>query len=268
MLFVRGHPAMYDRMAADGCSGWSYAECLPYFRKLEDCAFGASGARARGGPVGVERVEPDPISDAFLAGWGEMGYPVVEDYNDPAPDGASYLQLSSRKGLRCSAADGYIKAIGKRPNLTVLTGASVKKVLFDGLKATGIAYTLGGAAVEARRRAKSSFARRRAHAATPRSVGPGKRLPAAEPGHSDDTRQQGDRREPAGPPDGAHLLRSQGRHHGQLHARAPRRAGERSAEVPAVFARACLREPRSSPPPSCAARPACRSPTCAYRSGC
>ena len=150
MLFVRGHPAMYDRMASDGCAGWSYAECLPYFRKLEDCAFGGSEARARGGPVGVERVEPDPISDAFLAGWGEMGYPVVEDYNDPAPDGASYLQLSSRKGVRCSAADGYIKSIGKRPNLTVLTGASVSKVLFDGLKASGVAYTLGGAALEAR----------------------------------------------------------------------------------------------------------------------
>ena len=150
MLFVRGHPAMYDRMAADGCAGWSYAECLPYFRKLEDCAFGTSATRARGGPVGVERVEPDPISDAFLAGWGEMGYPVIEDYNDPAPDGASYLQLSSRRGLRCSAADGYIKSIGKRPNLSVLTGAFVRKVLFDGLKATGIAYMHEGAAVEAR----------------------------------------------------------------------------------------------------------------------
>ena len=150
MLFVRGHPAMYDRMAADGCTGWSYAECLPYFRKLEDCAFGATGTRARGGPIGVDRVEPDPISDAFLAGWGEMGYPVVEDYNDPAPDGASYLQLSSRKGLRCSAADGYIKSIGKRPNLAVLTDAFARKVLFDGLKATGIAYTRGGVALEAR----------------------------------------------------------------------------------------------------------------------
>ena len=150
MLFVRGHPAVYDRMAAEGCTGWSYAECLPYFRKLEDCAFGTSGARARGGPIGVERVARDPISDAFIAGWAEMGYPVVEDYNDPAPDGASYLQLSSRKGLRCSAADGYIKSIGKRANLKVITGAFVKKVLFEGLNAAGIAYTLDGVASQAR----------------------------------------------------------------------------------------------------------------------
>jgi len=149
MLFVRGHPSMYDKLAADGCTGWSYAECLPYFRKLEDCGFSTSEKRARGGPIGVARVDPDPISDAFLAGCGEMGYPVISDYNDAAPDGASYLQLSSRNGQRCSAADGYIRSIGKRANLTVMTGVLVQKVLFRDLEATGIAFTQNGRLSEA-----------------------------------------------------------------------------------------------------------------------
>jgi choline dehydrogenase len=144
MLFVRGHPAMYDRMAAEGCTGWSYADCLPYFRKLEDCAFGAPEARSRGGPIGVEWADPDPISDAFLAGWGELGVPRVDDYNATGPDGASYVQLSSRGGQRCGTADGYLRAIGRRPNLTVVTEALVRKVLFRGLEAVGIAYVRDG----------------------------------------------------------------------------------------------------------------------------
>ena len=49
MLFVRGHPTIYDRMAQSGCSGWDYAQCLPYFRKLEDCRFSVSPNRAAGG---------------------------------------------------------------------------------------------------------------------------------------------------------------------------------------------------------------------------
>ena len=152
MLFVRGHPAMYDRMAAEGCTGWSYADCLPYFRKLEDCGFGASETRARGGPIGVEWADPDPISDAFIAAWGEMGVPAVDDYNASAPDGVSYLQLSSRNGRRCGAADGYIRPLGKRPNLTVMTGAVVQKVLFRDLEATGIAYTHRNRAAQAHAR--------------------------------------------------------------------------------------------------------------------
>jgi choline dehydrogenase len=152
MLFVRGHPAMYDKMAADGCTGWSYADCLPYFRKLEDCGFGTSEARARGGPIGVEWAEADPISDAFIAAWGEMGVPAVDDYNASAPDGVSYVQLSSRNGRRCGTADGYIRPLGRRPNLTVMTGAVVQKVLFRDLEATGIAYTQGNRAAQARAR--------------------------------------------------------------------------------------------------------------------
>lgn len=144
MLFVRGHPAMYDKLAADGCAGWSYAECLPYFRKLEDCSFGAAPARGRGGPIGVARVAPDPLSAAFLAGCADLGYPLVEDYNDAAPDGASYVQLSLRNGQRCGAADGYLRPARRRANLTVITGATARKILFTDLTAIGIEFAHEG----------------------------------------------------------------------------------------------------------------------------
>src|SRR5512134_3048997 len=114
MLFVRGHPAMYDRMAESGCAGWDYAQCLPHFRMLEDCRFSTSPRRGVGGPISVERVEPDAISDVFLRACDTLGHRRVADYNDDPPDGASYLQLSTRNGLRCSAAAGYLRPARKR----------------------------------------------------------------------------------------------------------------------------------------------------------
>jgi choline dehydrogenase len=151
MLFLRGHPAMYDRMAATGCPGWSYAQCLPYFRMLEDCRFSASPQRGVGGPIGVERVEPDSISDAFLRACDAVGHRRVADYNDDLPDGASYLQLSTRNGLRSSAAAGYLQPARQRSNLTVQTNATVQRILFRGRAAAGVAYGPEGTEVGARR---------------------------------------------------------------------------------------------------------------------
>jgi choline dehydrogenase len=152
MLFVRGHPEMYDKMAEEGCDGWSYADCLPYFRKLEDCQFGSSAERGRGGPISSSRVEADPISDAFLAGWSELGVPVLDDYNASGPDGAGYLQVSIRNGRRSGAADGYIRPARTRPNLTVLTGAVAQKVVFRGEIATGVVFTHNGKTMQAEAR--------------------------------------------------------------------------------------------------------------------
>ncbi|HEX4885373.1 MAG TPA: GMC family oxidoreductase N-terminal domain-containing protein [Casimicrobiaceae bacterium] len=151
MLFVRGHPAMYDRMAAAGCTGWDHAACLPFFRMLEDCRFSTSPRRGSGGPIGVERVEPDPISEAFLDACETAGHRRIDDYNDEPPEGASYLQLSTRHRLRCSAAAGYLRPVRQRPNLTVRTNAPVQRIVFQGRTATGVALAPDGSEVRARR---------------------------------------------------------------------------------------------------------------------
>ena len=152
MLFVRGHPAMYDRMAQAGCSGWSFDDCLPYFRKLEDCRFTTSPNRGAGGPIGVSRAGPDPISEAFVDSCIGAGYPRVDDYNDQIPDGVSYLQLSVRRGWRSSAAAGYLRPNLGRGNLTIVTDAPVRKVLFRGRVATGVSYIREGRELQARAR--------------------------------------------------------------------------------------------------------------------
>jgi choline dehydrogenase len=149
MLFVRGHPAMYDKMAAAGCEGWEYKRCLPYFLKLEDCGFSPLPNRARGGPIGVSMAEPDPISEAFLASCKAAGYSSVGDYNAQLPDGASYLQLSVRRGLRSGAAASYLRPNLSRPNLVVVTNATAHRVLFKNRVARGVAYGSGGQIAEA-----------------------------------------------------------------------------------------------------------------------
>lgn len=145
MVFVRGEPAMYDEWERRGCAGWGHAGVLPYFKRLEDCQFEAGPARGRGGPIGATFVSADPISDAFLEGCALRGYGRVRDYNEGSPDGASYLQLSTRKGLRESVAHTYLKRANGRPNLEIRTDAVAQRVLFQGTRAIGVRYRFGGA---------------------------------------------------------------------------------------------------------------------------
>lgn len=150
MLFVRGHPARYDEWAAAGCPGWSYAEVLPYFMRLEDCPFGDRRYRGVGGPIAVSRLKGDPISNSFIEACAQAGIPKTDDYNDEHAEGAAHLQLSTRNGVRCSAAAGYLEPALKRRNLTVLTGAIAAAVRFEGNRAVGVDYLRDGEKLSAR----------------------------------------------------------------------------------------------------------------------
>ncbi|MBX3148469.1 MAG: GMC family oxidoreductase N-terminal domain-containing protein [Gemmatimonadales bacterium] len=144
MLFVRGHPRRYDEWEESGCPGWGWSDVLPYFMRLEDCRFGDRSYRGVGGPIAVSRLGGDEISNAFLEACGQIGIQRTGDYNDSQAEGAAHLQLSTRNGLRCSAAIGYLRPAMRRPNLRVLTGAVVANVEFSGQRATGVRYRRGG----------------------------------------------------------------------------------------------------------------------------
>ncbi len=152
MLFVRGHPAKYEEWRDSGCPGWGYDDVLPYFLKLEDCAFGDSQVRGKGGPVRVTRLRGDRISNAFLDACEEAGYRKIEDYNDGNPEGAAHLQLTTSRGLRCSAAAAYLNPAKRRTNLRILTGAIATKIVFDGKRAAGVEFLLGNERRAARAR--------------------------------------------------------------------------------------------------------------------
>ena len=150
MIFVRGHRAKYDQWRDAGCPGWGYDDVLPYFRKLEDCAFGDPAYRSRGGPIGVTELTPDAVTRAFLDACVEAGYPRTPDYNGALPEGTAPLQLSMRNGIRSSAGLEYLAPARRRSNLHVVTNALAERVLFEGRRARGVRYREGDTVHEVR----------------------------------------------------------------------------------------------------------------------
>jgi choline dehydrogenase len=139
MLFVRGNRKNYDDWAAAGCKGWSFADVLPSFKRMEDWEDGASALRGAGGPIKVTRQQDLTLaSQAFLEALAETaGVPRIDDYNDASQEGASVFQQNVSGGLRYSSSVGYLDDHGL-PNLTVRTGVHVKKIVIENGRAVGV----------------------------------------------------------------------------------------------------------------------------------
>ncbi len=145
LLYVRGQPEDYDQWRQLGCTGWSYDDVLPYFRRSEDQERGESAFHGVGGPLAVSnmRVRRD-VCDAYIAAAEEIGIPRNDDFNGATQEGAGYFQLTARNGRRCSAAVGYLNPVKRRPNLHIATGALVHRILVEGGRATGVELEIGG----------------------------------------------------------------------------------------------------------------------------
>jgi choline dehydrogenase len=139
--WVRGHPADYDGWA-QSCPGWSYEEVLPYFRRAERrVGSNTGGVYGTSGPQFVSELrDPNPTTSAFLAACAELGMRRLDELNEPDNIGYAPTPVTQRRGLRHSAADAYLRPVRRRPNLTVLTGTLVQRILFDGKRAVGVEY--------------------------------------------------------------------------------------------------------------------------------
>jgi choline dehydrogenase len=141
MVYVRGNRADYDQWQALGNQGWSYADVLPYFKKIESYAGGDSDYHGRGGPLDITDLPSiNPLTAAFIEAGGELGWPRNDDYNGALQDGFGTFQLTIGQGKRQSTAVGYLHPVQSRPNLTVWTQTLVTRVLFEGTRAVGVAY--------------------------------------------------------------------------------------------------------------------------------
>lgn len=151
MIYMRGNRADYDRWAADGATGWSYDEVLPYFVRGEDNSRGADEYHGVGGPLAVtESRSMNPIVDAWVEAAVAAGLPANDDFNGESQIGAGRFQTTQRDGLRCSTADAYLRPAMERPNLTVITEALTRKVLFEGDRAAGVEIQRDGRIEEIR----------------------------------------------------------------------------------------------------------------------
>lgn len=145
LLYIRGQAQDYDHWRQLGCTGWSYDDVLPLFKRAEDQERGADKYHGSGGPLAVSdlRARRD-ICDAYIEAAANLGIPRNDDFNGATQEGAGYFQLTARRGRRCSAAVAYLRPAQRRPNLQIVTGALVHRVLVKDHVATGIVYEIDG----------------------------------------------------------------------------------------------------------------------------
>jgi choline dehydrogenase len=145
LLYVRGQSADYDGWAQMGARGWSWDECLPWFKKSEDQQRGESAAHGVGGPLGVSDFpEQHPVSAAIVEAAEQAGVRAKPDLNDGDQEGTSFFQATMRNGLRCSAAVAFLHPAMGRSNLQVELRAMTTRIIFDGKKAVGIEFVQNG----------------------------------------------------------------------------------------------------------------------------
>jgi choline dehydrogenase len=140
MVYIRGQAEDFDHWRQLGNAGWSFEDVLPYFKRSEHQVRGVDSFHGIGGPLCVSDVAQHPICEAFIAATTELGFSRNDDFNGASQDGVGYHQTTTRNGRRCSTAVGYLRSAMQRANLRVLTGAMTEKVLFDGGRATGVAF--------------------------------------------------------------------------------------------------------------------------------
>ncbi len=145
MVYIRGQHEDFDMWRQMGNTGWSSTDVLPYFKRAEHQTRGPDEFHATGGPLCVSDVqEGHPICEAFIKACNEAGYKRNDDFNGKDQDGVGYHQTTISNGRRCSTAVGYLHPAMKRPNLRVVTHAHTQKVVFEGKRATGVAYRQNG----------------------------------------------------------------------------------------------------------------------------
>jgi choline dehydrogenase-like flavoprotein len=150
MAHIRGHPADFDRWAAQGATGWSYREVLPYFKECETWERGENVWRGGRGELGSQEARvADPLYGAWFEVIRSLGYEITSDFNGEKPEGFGVAQYSVRDGRRSSSACAFLHpALGRR-NLNVRTRATAIRLLFQGRRAIGVEYASRGRCLKA-----------------------------------------------------------------------------------------------------------------------
>ena len=146
MVYVRGHACDFDQWEEQGAGGWSYRDCLPYFRKAESWTGGADAYRGGEGPLATcdGNAMKNPLYRAFIEAGRQAGYLETADYNGQQQEGFGPMHMTVRGGVRASASNAYLKPALGRANLKVVGKALTKRIVLEGKRAVGVGYEHGG----------------------------------------------------------------------------------------------------------------------------
>ncbi len=148
LIYVRGQPEDFDHWAQLGNRGWGWDDVLPYFKRAEHWEGEADEVHGKDGPLFTAKMQRSPLCAAVIEACRQIGLDYREDVNNlprGAGDGIGWCQQTRGGRRRASAARTYLHPARKRPNLQVVTKALVRRVLFDGKRATGVEFERGGA---------------------------------------------------------------------------------------------------------------------------
>ena len=145
LVYIRGNPLDFERWQEEGAAGWNYAQVLPYFKRAERHADGGDEYRGGDGPLDT-RYGPlsNPLYQAWIDAGAQAGYPVTSDVNGYSQEGFGRMDMTVRRGARCSAAKAFLRPAMKRRQVKVITHALATRVLLDGKVAVGVEYERGG----------------------------------------------------------------------------------------------------------------------------
>ncbi len=146
LIYIRGQKEDFDLWSQRGATGWSYDDCLPYFRKAENQERGANEYHGKEGPLGVSNLRtPHVLHDAFERAANEIGIPSNPDFNGAVQEGVGPFQLTVQNRRRSSTAVAYLRPAMGRPNLRVETHAWAQRVVFEGKRAVAVEFRQNGA---------------------------------------------------------------------------------------------------------------------------
>ena len=155
MVYVRGHPRDIDSWQESGADGWNYANCLPYFKKLENHRVVDSEYAGRDGPVDISAGNgmKNPLYQAFVEAGVEAGYAETADYNGYQQEGFGPKYMNVADGIRASTGYSYLRPVRHRGNLQIVKKALAQRLILENKKAKGVECQVGG-------QTRSYFARR------------------------------------------------------------------------------------------------------------
>ncbi|XP_067931288.1 choline dehydrogenase, mitochondrial-like isoform X2 [Watersipora subatra] len=145
MIYIRGNASDFDRWEAEGAQGWSYAECLPYFKKAQCHELGETDYRGASGNLHVSRGKSgNPLHEVFLQAAQEAGYPLTDDVNGYQQEGVGRFEMTIHKGKRWSTSQAYLRPALSRNNLNIESRAHTTRILMNGKNAIGVEFEQNG----------------------------------------------------------------------------------------------------------------------------
>jgi choline dehydrogenase-like flavoprotein len=148
-VYIRGHRLDYDEWAALGNEGWGYDDVLPFYKRHENRAAGATRYHHQGGELDVQRLQhTNPLSYAFVSAAQQAGHASNDDFNGERQDGFGLFELNQRDGRRLSSSRAFLHPVISRPNLTVFADTLVERIRLRAARAVGLTVVQAGQRME------------------------------------------------------------------------------------------------------------------------